>query len=77
MLENCSSLKLLNVSNFNTQNVINMVGMFENCSSLKSLNINFEIKYNTKVDYMFSKISNELKAEIKRQNNRIEDIAFM
>ena len=43
----CSSLKELNLNNFNTNNVTNMSGMFEECSSLKELNLkNFGfIKY--------------------------------
>ena len=35
----CFSLKELNLSNFNTNNVTNMYGMFWGCSSLKELNI--------------------------------------
>jgi surface protein len=34
---NCSSLKELNVFNFNTDNVVNMAYMFYGCSSLKKL----------------------------------------
>ena len=33
----CSSLKELNLNNFNTNNVTNMSGMFNWCSSLKEL----------------------------------------
>ena len=36
----CSSLKELNLNNFNTNNVINMRRMFGGCSSLKELNLN-------------------------------------
>ena len=32
MFYNCSSLKKLNLSNFNTNNVTNMIGMFDGCS---------------------------------------------
>ena len=35
----CSSLKELNLSNFNTNNVNNMSGMFSGCSSLEELNL--------------------------------------
>ena len=38
MFYNCSSLKGLNLSNFNTNNVDNMSNMFYGCSSLKELN---------------------------------------
>ena len=45
MFYNCKSLKELNLSNFNTQNVTNMFCMFECCESLKELNLsNFNIK---------------------------------
>ena len=37
MFYGCSSLNLLNISNFNTQNVANMGYMFYECSSLKDL----------------------------------------
>ena len=36
----CSSLKELNLSNFNTNNVTDMNGMFSGCSSLNELNLN-------------------------------------
>ena len=40
MFYGCSSLKELNLNNFNTNNVTNMGGMFFRCSSLKELNLN-------------------------------------
>ena len=44
MFSRCSSLKELNLSNFNTNNVTNMRYMFYECSSLKELNLsNFNI----------------------------------
>ena len=39
MFRNCSSLKELNLSNFNTNNVNYMNGMFRGCSLLKELNL--------------------------------------
>ena len=33
----CSSLEEINLSNFNTNNVTNMIGMFNRCSSLKEI----------------------------------------
>jgi len=39
MFYRCSSLKELNINNFNTINVKYMNGMFRGCSSLKELNI--------------------------------------
>ena len=39
MFENCSSLKSIDLSSFNTTNVKDMNSMFFNCSSLKKENI--------------------------------------
>ena len=38
MFWGCSSLKELNLSNFNTSKVTNMESMFSNCNSLENLN---------------------------------------
>ena len=35
MFEGCSSLKSINLSNFNTKNVTNMSSMFTDCKNLK------------------------------------------
>ena len=43
MFCDCSSLKKLNIDNFNTNNVIDMSYMFSGCSSLKELNLNILI----------------------------------
>ena len=40
MFRGCSSLKELNLNNFNTNNVTDMSYMFYGCSSLKELNLN-------------------------------------
>ena len=47
MFDGCSSLKELNLNNFNTNNVTNMSYMFYGCSSLKELNLN---NFNTVFD---------------------------
>ena len=39
MFYNCNSLKSLNLSNFDTSNVVDMRSMFYNCNSLNSLDI--------------------------------------
>ena len=44
MFYECSSLKELNLNNFNTNNVTNMSWMFCRCSSLNELNL---INFNT------------------------------
>ncbi len=67
MFSNCSSLKELNLSSFNTNNVTDMACMFRRCSSLKKLNIsNFNINAKTTLIYsMFDGCSEELKNKIK------------
>ena len=77
MFYNCSSLKELNLSNFNTSQVTNMEYMFSNCSSLKNLDIhNFVIKDGVEINYMFSGCSDDLKNEIRKQNENIKENAF-
>ena len=39
MFEGCSSLKYLDLSDFNTKKVTNMSRMFDQCESLISLNL--------------------------------------
>ena len=71
MFKECLSLGEINLSRFNTSNIIDMSRMFLNCSSLKKLNFN---NFNTKkVLYMnckffvcFQKLS------LIRQNNLIK-----
>ena len=40
LFSRCSSLKELNIVNFNTNNVTDMSDIFSRCSSLKELNVN-------------------------------------
>ena len=59
----CSSLKELNLKNFNTNNVTNMRDIFNGCSSLKELNLNnFNTNKVTNINVMLYKCSslNEL-----------------
>ena len=54
MFHGCSSLKELNIDNFNTNNVTDMRDMFFGCSSLKELSIdNFNTNNVTNMSYMF------------------------
>ena len=51
MFSECYSLKELNLSNFNTNNVTDMGYMFSKCSSLKELNLsNFKTNNVTYMD---------------------------
>ena len=50
----CSSLKILNFYNLNTNNSTNMSYMFSECSSLKEINIpNLNANYVTNMNDMF------------------------
>ena len=54
MFYNCNSFKSLDISLFNTKNVLNMDSMFYNCTSLTSLDIsNFNIQTKTYISNMF------------------------
>ena len=73
----CSSLKELNLSNFNTNNVTNMIGMFSGCSSLKELNLsNFNTNNVTDMEGMFYECSEQLKNKIKSEYKNIKEEAF-
>ena len=54
----CSSLTNIDLSNFNTQNIINMNGMFYGCSSLTNINLsNFNTQNVTDMGCMFNRCS--------------------
>lgn len=58
MFYNCINLKNLDLSNFDTSNVINMNAMFSECNNLVSLDLsNFDTSKVTDMSYMFSKCS--------------------
>ena len=72
-----SSLKELNLNNFNTNNVIGMSFMFSRCSSLKELNLNNFNTNNVKdMSAMFYACSEELIKKIRNQYHNIIDEAF-
>ncbi len=77
MFYECISLKEIDLSNFNINNVQDMGEMFSNCSSLKEINLsNFNINNITYVGGMFHLCSNEIKMKIKSQIKDIKEIAF-
>ena len=77
MFSFCSSLKQLNFSNFNTNNVIYMSGMFSSCSSLKELNLsNFNTNKVTYMRKMFSGCSNQFQNKIRAKYKNIKEEAF-
>ena len=72
MFSGCSSLTNINLSNFNTQNVIDMSYMFYQCSSLKNVNIsNFNTQNVKYIKDMFdgcSSLPNKNLPELNTQN---------
>ena len=62
MFYGCSSLKDINLSNFNTNNVDDMRRMFYGCSSLKDINLsNFNTNNVTNMGGMFYGCPNFIK----------------
>ena len=76
MFYKCSSLKELNLNNFNANNVTNMGYMFYKCSSLKELNLNFNNNNVADMNYMFGGCLDELKLKIKSQFKNFKEEAF-
>ena len=65
MFIRCSSLKELNLNNFNTNNVTNMWFMFRGCSSLKELNLNnFNTSNVTSMKAMFYECTSLTRADL-------------
>ena len=70
----CSSLKELNIDNFNTNKVTDMSGMFYYCKSLKELNLdNFNTNKVNNMGGMFWECSKELKMKIKAKYKNINE----
>ena len=78
MFSGCSSLKELNLNNFNTNNVTDMSAMFRGCSSLKELNFN-HFNTNNVIDmrYMFTGCSDDLKRKIKSENKNTLNVTLI
>ena len=78
MFFGCSSIKKIELSNFDTQNVTYMSEMFYRCSSLKDLNLsNFNTSSVSCMRGMFSKSQLELKLKIREQCETFYDEAFI
>ena len=77
MFYECSSLKELNLSNFNTNNVTDMGYMFYKCSSLRELDLsNFNTNNVTKMASMFYGCSDQFKNKIRSEYKNIKEEAF-
>ena len=79
MFYNCSSLKSIDLSLFNTINVINMSNMFENCSSLESINLSsFYTSNVTNMHRMFYRCSSLESIDLSSFNtNNVKDMGLM
>ena len=72
MFYKCKSLKNIDLSNFNTQNVTNMRYMFSYCSSLTNIDLsNFNTQNVTNMSFMFSLCSLLTKKNVITNDNRI------
>ena len=75
MFEGCSSLKQINLSNFNTNNVTDMSYMFNGCSSLKQINLsNFNTNNVTNMYRMFDGCEKLTKNNIITKDKRILEL---
>ena len=73
MFSGCTSLKELDISNLNTNNVKLMNSMFNDCSSLKELNVsNFNINNIFYMRSIFAGCPDEQKNKIVEQNKNIK-----
>ena len=69
MFSDCSSLKELNLTNFNTENVRNMGSMFRGCGSLKILNVsNFNTINVINMENVFDENNPDLQVYLKIKN---------
>ena len=75
----CSSLKSLDVSNFDTSNVMNMDSMFYGCSGLTSLDLsNFDTSNVTNMFYMFGFCSTLTSLDLSNFNTfNVTNMSYM
>lgn len=72
MFYKCSNLTKLDLSNFNSQNIVNMREMFYGCSSLTYLNLSyFNIQKDIKMDDIFEGCISLKKKNIITKDNKI------
>ncbi len=66
----CYNLEYLDISSFNTSNVVRMDSMFRDCRSLKYLNLkNFDTSKVTRIDNIFNGCSSLISLNISSINN--------
>ena len=79
MFAGCTSLKALDVSNFDTSSVTNMAYMFHNCSSLKALDLsNFDTSKTGSFGNMFNGCSSLTSLDVSNFDTRaIKSLQYM
>ena len=79
MFSNCSKLTSLDVTNFNTVNVKNMMRMFAGCNALTSLDVtNFNSENVTNMNKMFSSCSKLTSLDVSNFNTKkVTNMSFM
>ena len=69
MFYHCVTLAQLNLSNFDTSNIVTMYGMFDGCKNLTSLDLsNFDTSKVTKMNYMFCNCSKLTQLDLSNFN---------
>jgi len=77
MFSGCSSLKELNLSNFNFKNAYTIHSMFYECPSLIELNLpNFNINNDVDIHSMFYGCSEQFIEKIKSQYDNLKEEGF-
>ena len=80
MFDNCKSLEFLDLSDFDTSNVITLKGIFKGCESLKSIKglNNFNTKNVLDFSEMFSSCSSLTSLDVSNFNtSKANDLSFM
>lgn len=76
LFKGCTNLRIIDLSNFNTNNVTNMSSMFYGCSALTSLDLsNFNTSNVTSMNGMFRECSSLTSLDLRNFNT--ENIMFM
>ena len=77
MFVNCTLLKNIKISNFNTKNVNNMNSMFWCCKSIKNLDLsNFDTNKVRDMQYMFDGCQKGLIKKIRKKYKNFKEEAF-
>ena len=77
IFKNCTSIETLNLSNFNTEKVVNMKRMFYNCINLKSLDLSsFNLTSCKNTEEMFYNIQQIISSVINEEIMKLFNITL-